>query len=142
MSDGAIFEHMIDPSGGDGVHRLDVVVSPGGRRRWSPDVKARIISESLVADVNVAEVARRNDMTPQHLYAWRRAAMERMSAPDVSDFVPAIVAGIRTELHMPVKTDTGVPEINIVIGGAVVRVPANVQSDHLERVLAAVRHSV
>ena len=49
MSDGAIFEHMIDPSGGDGVHRLDVVVSPGGRRRWSPDVKARIISESLFA---------------------------------------------------------------------------------------------
>jgi hypothetical protein len=62
MSDGVIFEHMIDRAEGDGVRRMDVVVSGGGRRSWAPDVKARIIAESMVPGANVAEVARRIDM--------------------------------------------------------------------------------
>jgi transposase len=91
MDDGAIFEHMMVSSSEGGVRRLDVVASGVGRRRWAREAKARIIAESMVAGVNVAEVARRNDMVPQHLYAWRRAAMERMELHGQSAFVPAMI---------------------------------------------------
>ena len=44
------------------------------RRRWSDEVKAQIVTESLAPGAMVAEVARRHGLTPQHLSAWRKAA--------------------------------------------------------------------
>ena len=61
----------------------DVVVGPPltivarlGRREWSADEKTRIIVESLTPGANVSEVARRNGLSPQHLFGWRREARE------------------------------------------------------------------
>ena len=46
----------------------------GGHRRWSRKVKARILAESFEPGVKVAEVARRNGLSPQRLYSWRNQA--------------------------------------------------------------------
>lgn len=40
---------------------------------------------------NVADIARRNDILPPQLYAWRREARERMESDDGPAFVPAMV---------------------------------------------------
>jgi transposase-like protein len=45
-----------------------------GRRRWSAEVKGRIVAESFVPGAVAAEVARRHGLSPQHLSAWRKAA--------------------------------------------------------------------
>ena len=97
MDDGDVFEHvMVYPVGG-GVQRLDVIASVVGRRCWTQDAKARIIAESMAAGANVAEVARRNDMQPQHLYLWRRTAREQMGSRtvphDQPSFVPVAIEG-------------------------------------------------
>jgi transposase len=56
--------------------RLGVVTWPGRRREWPAAEKARIIVESLTPGANVSEVARRNGLSPQQLFGWRREARE------------------------------------------------------------------
>lgn len=46
----------------------------GCRRRWSGEAKGRIVAESYAPGAVVSEVARRHDMSPQHLFGWRKAA--------------------------------------------------------------------
>jgi transposase len=81
---------------------------------------------------NVADIARRNDILPQQLYAWRREARERMESDDAPAFVPAMV-------EEP-KAGNGA-EIRINIKGMTIRIPDGVTADHIERVLLAVQVS-
>jgi transposase len=56
------------------VRRIELITGTGRRRRWAPDVKARILLESLEPGVNISEVARRHGLTPQQLFGWRHQA--------------------------------------------------------------------
>lgn len=145
MDDGDIFEHMSVTAGGDIVQRMDVVASAQGRRSWTPEAKARIIAESMVPGVNVAEVARRNDMQPQHLYLWRRATMERIGSGMGSRDQPAFVPVTIEEAHRP-QAAGSVPgqngscsEICIDLCGVSLRIPDGASADHIGRALLAVR---
>jgi transposase-like protein len=51
-----------------------VLSGPERRRRWTSAEKARIVEESLAPEANVTEVARRHDVHPNLLHAWRRQA--------------------------------------------------------------------
>jgi transposase len=70
------------------VRRIELITGTGRRRRWSDDDKARIIVESLRPGANVSEVARRNGLSPQQLFGWRREAHalmpERAAGADAS----------------------------------------------------------
>src|ERR1700712_4477009 len=72
------------------VRRLEVLTGIGGRRRWSADDKARIVEETLAPGATVSEGARRYDIRPQQLFAWRRGM--RIEGPEAPmTFVPALV---------------------------------------------------
>lgn len=43
------------------------------RRTWSDEEKLRLLAEADEGGLSLAEVARRNDLFPQQLYAWRRS---------------------------------------------------------------------
>ena len=65
------------------------------RRRWTASEKLRIVSESLSADVSVAEFARRHDVHPNLVHAWRRQARTgelSLAADGTACFVPVSVA--------------------------------------------------
>jgi transposase-like protein len=47
-------------------------VGVGPRRRWSDEIKGRIVTQSYAPGTAVADVARRHDIS-QHLFVWRRA---------------------------------------------------------------------
>ena len=53
--------------------RLEVFTGAGRRRRWTSEQKARIVSETYESGETVSAVARRHGLTPQQLFAWRRA---------------------------------------------------------------------
>ena len=53
--------------------RVEVLMGPGRRRRWSADEKARIVAETLVPGARVSEVARRWQVCSQQVFGWRRA---------------------------------------------------------------------
>lgn len=44
--------------------RYDVVEPRRGNRRWTDDVEARIVAESLEPGVRLADVARRHNVVP------------------------------------------------------------------------------
>ena len=54
--------------------RVEIRTGVGRRRRSSEEQKGRIVAESYLAGAVVSEVARRYEISPQHLFAWRKAA--------------------------------------------------------------------
>ena len=52
--------------------RHEVIIGVERRRRWSEEQKLAIVMEVGVDGATVAEVARRHDLTRQHIYQWRR----------------------------------------------------------------------
>ena len=77
------FAHMVD-------HIVDASESADRvrRRRWSDEVKARIVAESFAPGAIVSEVARRHGLTPQHLSTWRKAV--RAGVLSLSDVATAM----------------------------------------------------
>ncbi|MBU2889784.1 transposase [Celeribacter halophilus] len=53
--------------------RHEVIVGVERRRRWRDDEKQAILEEVGVNGATVTDVARRHDITRQHIYQWRRA---------------------------------------------------------------------
>lgn len=51
--------------------RQEVLVGVERRRRWSDDQKLAILKEVGLAGATVADVARRFELTRQHIYQWR-----------------------------------------------------------------------
>ncbi len=61
-----------DDAKGGGYRRVEVLAGPGRRRKWSDADKARIVVEALSPGAVVADVARRWQVCPQQVFAWRR----------------------------------------------------------------------
>ena len=86
-------DHIVDASEPRG--RVDIRVGVGRRRRWSVETKGRIVAESFAPGAVVSEVARRHDMSPQHLFGWRKAARAgvlTLPADETPMFVPVVRA--------------------------------------------------
>ncbi|MDH5255794.1 MAG: transposase [Gammaproteobacteria bacterium] len=114
---------------------MEVINGALGRRRWSPEAKARIVAESLGPGVVVSEVARRHDLVPQQLFAWRHQARQgRLALPaEALSFVPVTM--------VPEVPPAAPPEarIEVDMGGTVVRVPPGADPKLLAKVLRAVK---
>lgn len=118
------------------MRRLEVITGALGRRRWSAEAKARIVAESLAPGVVISEVARRHDLRPQQLFAWRHQARQgRLALPAAElSFVP--VVGVT---DAPPADTSVAPVIEVALGGAIVRVPPEVDGRLLAKVLRAVK---
>src|SRR6267154_1169040 len=113
-------DHVFDTSRPRG--RVDIHVGVGRRRRWSAEVKGRIVAESYAPGAVVSEVARRHDITPQHLLAWRKAALAgRLTLP--AEEAPMFVTVVKTirEVGAAEAATNGPGSIVIEIAGARVR---------------------
>jgi transposase len=53
---------------------VTVLSGPERRRRWTAAEKLSLIEETLAPGASVAEVARRHDVHPNLLHAWRKQA--------------------------------------------------------------------
>ena len=129
------FDRRIDPEARE-VRRLEVITGALGRRRWSAEAKARIVAESLAPAVVISKVARRHDLRPQQLFAWRHQARQgRLALPAAAlSFVPVVGA-----TDAPPADTSVAPVIEVALGGAIVRVPPEVDGRLLAKVLRAVK---
>ena len=168
-------EHTLDtkPDGGGAdavtsVRRIEVITGAGRRRQWSDDDKARVVIESLKPGANVSEVARRNGLSPQQLFGWRREARALMAVevepsnapaseqarscstrkPKAAALTPAdpapafasvVIAASAPPPPPPAPPSSG--RIEIAIGDCVVRVIGPVEPTTLTAVLRAVRRA-
>jgi transposase len=124
-----------------GYRRVEVLTGPGRRRNWSAEQKARIVAEATVPGAVVSKIARRWQICPQQVFAWRRAAL-RGTSTDLVTTGPAFVPIIE-EPPVPeqpaAKTASRTPEIEIDTGGAKIRVAGGVDTKMLTAVLRALR---
>jgi transposase len=73
--------------------RQEILTGVERRRRWSQEDKRRILSEVGVEGASVSDVARRHDVTRQHLYQWRRELRRKhLTAVEHSTLVPVEVS--------------------------------------------------
>ena len=131
-------DHIVDASEPRG--RVDIRVGVGRRRRWSVEAKGWIIAESYAPGAVVSEVARRHDMSPQHLFGWRnaaRAGLLTLPGDEMPMFVP-VVRKIDDGGIAAAAVDKSVA-VTIEIGGAVVRAERGVDLGWLRDVLRAVK---
>jgi transposase len=127
-------DHIVDASAPRG--RIEIRSGVGRRRRWSGAEKGRIVAESFAAGAVVSEVARRHDISAQHLFAWRKAARAgqlTLPADGAAMFVPVLAA------REPVAAQPLAPSITIETAGMVVRAECGVDVGWLTAVLRAVK---
>jgi transposase len=132
-------DHIDDASEPRG--RVDIRVGVGRRRRWSDEAKGRIVVESYMPGAVVSEVARRHDMSPQHLFGWRKAARAGLLTLP-ADKAPTFVPVVRATCDDSAATALGVTvsgAITIEIAGAVVRAERGVDLGWLRDVLRTVK---
>jgi len=124
-----------------GFRRIELLTGPGRRRRWSAEDKARVVEETLEPGARVSEVARRWQVCPQQVFAWRHAARTDGAATprqavnsELASFVPIVADETVSE---PPPT----PVIEVKLAGAVVQVSCGMDSALLTTVLRAIRAS-
>ena len=119
--------------------RMEIRTGVGRRRRWTAQEKGRIVAEALNSGIPVAEIARRHDMSSQHLFNWIRAAKEgRLALPadEGAVFVPIVTAA--TEVREAPTVAASMP-IEIGIRNFVVRAVPGIDMRLLIDVLRAVK---
>lgn len=73
--------------------RQEILTGLERRRRWSDGEKRRILAEVGVDGASVASIARRHDITRQHLYQWRSQFRRAQNGrPDLPMLLPVELA--------------------------------------------------
>jgi len=129
------------------VRRLEVITGTGRRRQFSEDFKASIVEETLVPGAVVSEVARRNELTPQQVFTWRRQARRpTASEAEAPKFVPAVVEPAlraRPSRGRPHKwrrrVDRSAGSIEVEIEGVSVRIGRGAEAKTVAAVLRALK---
>ena len=86
------------------------------RRRWSDAVKASILAEVGVDGWTVADVARRHDVTRQHLYQWRRDLRQKGLCPGRGADGFVAVEMLPVVERVPVTGEASMAEMTVILG--------------------------
>lgn len=119
----------------DEICRMEVMVGPSGKRRWSDEFKGQVVAETLVPGVTVNEVARRHDLRPNHLSSWRRLAKDgKLPVPALAgaEFAPVVF-----EPPEPEPFTAAISPIEIVSGDIVIRLGATVPAVRVAEIVRA-----
>lgn len=96
-----------------------------GKRNWPPELKARIVAETLIEGETVNAVAKRYELIPSTVSDWRRMARQgKLVLPNLDgiDFVP-----VEVEASVPVAQPLPNPlsnTLDVIKGDITVRLDA------------------
>ena len=114
--------------------RAEVLSGIVRRRRWTAAEKGRIAAEAIAPGAVIAAVARRHELTPQHLSNWIRAAKSGqlvLPATEALSFVPVVAAPV----ERPGETGGARAAIEVVLGSVMVRIANGADKRAIESVL-------
>lgn len=122
------------------VRRIEVFTGAGRRRAWTEDEKAAIIAESYEAGARASQVARRHGLTPQQLFAWRRAARQPV-AEELGDTAPFVPAVVESAPELGCSAARAAPIIELEIGDSHVWVWPNAEIELVTAVVGALKRA-
>jgi transposase len=125
-----------DDPNGKLPRRFEVITGADRHRRWSREAKVGIVAESFAPGAMVTAVARRHDLRPQQVHAWRRLAREgrlALAGENGMSFARVVVSGASS------TGSSSAAPIEISLGEVVVRVRGRVERIELDVVLGAVK---
>ena len=108
-------ESMFDHGGRHG--RVEIHAGLGRRRRWTAAQKALVVAESFAPGAVASDVARRHEISPQHLFQWRRAARRGGLVLPISESV-----GFAPVILEQADEPAGGGGVEVEVGGAILRV--------------------
>jgi transposase len=127
--------------------RQEILTGVERRRRWSDAEKLRIVMEAAADGAFVADVARRHDITRQHIYQWRRE-LRSNGQPLIghSNFVAVELTGRdeSREIVGPTEVPGAVSAHHVEImlrNGRSLRVTADVPDKVLDRLIRLAEQS-
>jgi len=110
-----------------------------GKRRWSTEVKARIVAETLIKGTTVEAVAKQYDLKASAISDWRRMAREgKLVLPNLEgmDFVP-----VQVEVSKPPEpaiTQSGQSAtLDVIKGDVTIRLDAATAPGRIAQIVAA-----
>jgi transposase len=119
------------------AERLVVIEGRTGRRQRTHAEKARIVAESLMPGVRVADVARKYGATRWQVYDWRKRLrrQERLARPESAGEAPTFAAVVIEDAARRQAAAC----IEIVVGDVVIRAEPGVDDEHLSRIIRIAR---
>lgn len=122
------------------MSRVEIWTGPERRRRWSEEDKLRILREAAQSDESAASVARRHDLFPQQLYAWRRLFRADALEIGAGSFAPVEIVG---DDRISAEEWIGCDErIEIVLrNGRILRLDGRLPDDGLGRLVRVVEQA-
>jgi transposase len=135
--DGKMGGHLDVPINGF-AGRLEVIEGPTGRRQRTQAEKARIVAESLIPGVRVAEIARKYGATRWQVYDWRKRLrrQERLALPESAGVASSFAAVVVEDAP---RRKAVASSIEIVVGDVVIRAEPGVDDEHLSRIIRIAR---
>jgi transposase len=126
-----------------------ILSGPERRRRWTQAEKLRLVEETLAAEANIAEIARRHDVHPNLLHTWRRqartgllvGAVEEKLRPDERvRFAAVAITPERPALAAAAPSAAGVIEVEFAAGGRM-RITGAVEASLVSALIKALAKS-
>ncbi|MFC7693891.1 transposase [Paeniroseomonas aquatica] len=126
--------------------RVEIVTRGQARREYTPDERARVLTEAAMPGARVLLVAQRYGISPSLMYRWRREAAgraARQAPPRAPRFVPLLVddGGTRQGGGVPPSApmqDAGTDRVEVVLrNGRLLRVGAGMDATVVARLAAA-----
>ena len=110
-----------------------------GKRNWPPELKARIVAETLIEGETVKAVAQRYELIPSTVSDWRRMARQgKLVLPNLEgmDFVPV-------EIEAPAPVAEALPNpfsstLDVIKGDVIVRLDAATPAARIAEIARAI----
>lgn len=124
--------------------RVEILTGRERRRSWSEEEKLRVLAEAANGE-SLASVARRHDLFPQQLYAWRRTLRERCSgalgAAEAVTFLPVAVEPEQAQAR-PDRHPRRIRTVEVTLAnGRMLRVDPEIDATVLRRLVQALEQA-
>jgi transposase len=130
----------LDGSRGVGVSRQEVIEGPSGRRQRTKAERSRIAVESMMPGVKVADVARKHGTTRWQIYDWRKQIRKgSLVVPESVAALPVFAELAVGDCAAEASPPAGKSDLEIIVGGVVIRAGAGTDERQLTRAIRAAR---
>ncbi|WP_065796807.1 IS66-like element accessory protein TnpA [Ensifer sp. LC163] len=123
--------------------KVEILTGAERQRRWSTELKLSILQEAFSADGSVSDVARRHDVLPQQIYAWRKKfSPPELDPPQTPSFIPVSLIGASESVSDGSKRSgarSRCKDVEIVLrNGRLLRIAADMDLEVLSSLVACV----